>query len=173
MPTDSKKKIVEDLTSRLQRLTCGVVIDYRGLSMVKQSALRGKIKDQQMDYQVVKNTLLKIALHDAGINIGETDLFEGPTAVILSYDDIVAPAKVAMQARKEFDKVAVKGGFLPDALLSVEQVEKLSKVPPKEQLYAQLLGRIQAPLSGLVGVLQGTIRGLVTTLDAYRSKKAA
>jgi len=120
---------------------------------------------------VVKNTLAKIAAADAGVE-GLTELLAGPTAIAYCHGDPVRVAKVIQDFIKEKKKAAIRGGKLERSLLTAADVEKLATLPSREQLIAQLVGTLAAPLRGLVTVLNGPIRALVVVLGQVQESKA-
>jgi len=120
---------------------------------------------------VVKNTLAKIAAAEAGVE-GLTELFRGPTAIAYCHGDPVRVAKAIQDFIKDKKKASIRGGKLERSVLSAAEVETLSTMPSREQLIAQLVGTIASPLSGLVNVLNGPIRGLLVALSQVQEQKA-
>lgn len=146
--------------------------DYRGLRVSESQALRRKLRDAGSDYKVVKNTLFELAAKDAG-DSGLEGLLAGPTAVAFVHTDPVAAAKAVVDFAREHKAMSIKGGYMDGQIYDVNQIQALSKIPPKDVLIAQLLGSIQSPISGLVGTLQGVMSNLVYTLQAVADQKAA
>ena len=118
-----------------------------------------------------KNTLTSIAIKDMGYNLNE--FLKGPTAVAFSYEDPVAPAKVLVDFAKTHKQLEIKAGVIEGKVADKDVIGELAKMPPKEQLLANTVGAIQSPLYGIVGVLQGTLRDMVYTLQAIQDKKAS
>ncbi|MEG0830900.1 MAG: 50S ribosomal protein L10, partial [Acidaminococcaceae bacterium] len=121
-------------------------------------------------YVVVKNTLLRIAAQDAGIE-GLDSYLEQNTAIAVAPEDPVAVAKIICDFAKANKVMKVKVGILDGKLISAEEIKALAELPPREVLLAKMLGSMQAPISGLANVLQGTIRKFVYALEAVRKAK--
>ena len=172
MPREDKIEMVEELTEQVKSADALILTDYRGLDVKQITALRKKLREAGAEYRVVKNTLLKRAASD--ISGPELDrLLEGPTAVAFVHGDPVAIARAVSDYIREHKMPALKGGYVEGSLLDAVRVEQLSKIPPKQVLYAQLLGSMQSPITGLVGTLQAMVSNLVYTLQAVADKKAA
>ncbi|MBQ9346190.1 MAG: 50S ribosomal protein L10 [Oscillibacter sp.] len=148
----TKKAVVEDLTEKIRKSTAGVLVDYKGISVEEDTALRKECRDNDVHYAVIKNTLLRFAFNNTGLN--ELDsLLNGSTSLALS-DDPVAPARImADYAKKLNDKFEIKGGFMDGAPVSLETINKLAAIPPLPILRAQALGTMLAPITGLAVVL--------------------
>ncbi len=166
----AKEKMLNEVTEELKKAELVVVTDYRGLNVKAISALRAKLREQGCSYKVTKNTMNRLACRQAGVEELE-NLFEGPTAIAYSSEDPVAAAKVFNEFVKENEALVVKGGLLSGQLLDPLGIKALGEIPPREVLLAQVVGGFQAPISGLVGALHGTLRKLVYTVDAVRQQK--
>lgn len=169
MATPKKEAIVKEMAEKLQRSSAAVLADYRGLTVTEITDLRRRLGSTDTELRVIKNTLLTRAAAEAGLDFG--DLLSGPTAVAIAYGDVVAPAKVFVDFLRDHKNVSVKGGLVERRFFAAEQLTALSKIPPREVLLAQLLGGLNAPISGLVGTLQGIISNLVFTLQAVADKR--
>jgi large subunit ribosomal protein L10 len=145
-----------------------ILTDYRGLTVAEITDLRKRLRETESEYHVVKNTLFKRAMQDGE---GLTPYLEGPTAIAFALKDPVAPTKVVLDFIREKRKAAVKAGWIDGRVFNEEQLTALSKLPPREFLIAQVVGGIQAPISGLVGALQGIISNFVFTLQAIVDKQ--
>ncbi len=163
---DKKAQIIDSLQEVLSRCSVGVLTDYRGLSAPEMTELRRQLREAGIEYRVVKNTLARFAAERAGKD-ELVSFFEGPVAIAFGYGDITEPAK-ALAAYVQASKVeiSIKGGFLPDGLLSLEEVETLSKLPSREVLLAKVVGGIQSPISALVSRLSAPMTGLVGVLQS-------
>ncbi|MDW7739583.1 MAG: 50S ribosomal protein L10 [Bacillota bacterium] len=166
----AKEKMVEMISEDLKQAELVIVSDYRGLNVQAINRLRGKLRAENCRYRITKNTLNRIACHQAGVEALE-NFFEGPTAIAYSSADPVAAAKILIDFARENDALVIKGGLLSGQVLDPAQIKALGEIPPREVLLARVVGGFQAPISGLVGVLQGTIRQLVYTVDAVRQQK--
>ncbi len=154
-----KQQIVADLAEKLKTAAAGVFVDYCGLTVEEDTLLRNKLREAGIEYTVVKNTLTKRAANEAGFSEFD-EILNGPTALALSYDDVVAPARVLAEFAKGKDVFEIKAGFMEGRAMSLEEVDALSKIPSKDTLYAMLAGGLNA-----------TIAGLARAIDAVREQK--
>ena len=169
---NEKKQIVAELTETLKNAQAGVLFDYRGLTVDEDTKLRNDLRAAGVTYHVVKNTLTRFASKEVGLD--ELDpVLHGPTALAVSSTDAIAPAKVLAKFAKDNDVVSIKAGFVDGKVIDVKGVEELAKLPSKEELIAKLMGSLNAPVSGVVNILQGNIRAMAIALNAYAEKKAA
>ncbi len=169
---EQKKAIVAELAEKLKASCAGVIVNYKGITVADDTKLRKELREAGVEYLVVKNTLLRRAAEIAGID-GLDSVLEGTTAIALSKDDYVAPARIVCKFSEGKNFYDVKAGFIDGKFSSKEEVEELSKLPSKEVLIAKALGGLNAPITGLVTVLNGTIKGLVVALNAIAEKKSA
>ena len=148
-----KKKIVEDLTEKLKS-KAGVFVDYAGISVNEDTELRVKMRNASVDYTVVKNTMMRFAIKNAGLD--ELDpIFRGNTSMAVSDSDPVAPARIVKEHCDLFpDYFEIKAGFMDGKVLSVDEVKTIAAIPPLPLLHAQLLGTMLAPISSLAVVLK-------------------
>jgi large subunit ribosomal protein L10 len=165
MPTPEKEAAVGELTGKLQRANLAVLTDYRGLTVRALADLRRQLRTADVEYEVAKNTLLRLAAKNTGVE-GADDLLAGPTAVAFCYADIVAPAKTLTEFARTSRILNVRGAVLDGRLIGPEEVLRLATLPPVEQLHAEVVGAIGGPLAGFVGVLNGLLQTLVGTLEA-------
>ena len=166
MATEKKIKTVESLQEDFTRASIGILTDYRGLKTSEVNDLRSKLREANIEYKVVKNSLAQIAAKNARLNHLE-GMFEGPVAVVLGSGDISQTAKVlADYIKNTKSTLSIKGGFLPDSVLSEQDLETLAKLPAREVLLARVIGGMQSPIYGLVNVLAGPIRGMMGVLQA-------
>ncbi len=163
----SKVAELKDLLANSQGV---VLVDYCGLTVAEDTELRSKMREAGVKYMVAKNTFVRIAAKEAGIE-GLDSYLEHNTALAFSAEDPVAPAKILNDFSKDHEKLTLKAGVLNGAVIGVDEVKALAELPSKEELVAKLLGSMQAPISGLLNVLQGTIRNFVYVVDAVREKK--
>ncbi len=170
MARPEKEAIVAELKEKLEQSKAAILTEYRGLNVAAMTELRRLMREQGLEYRVVKNTLTRFAAQELGLDDLEPYL-EGPTAIAFSFEDPVAPAKVIMDFAKEHKQLEVKAGLLRGKVIQPEGVKELADLPPREVLLAQVLGGLQAPIAGLVGVLNGAPRNLVYVLEAIRKQK--
>ena len=149
-----KQAIVADLTNKLQNAAAGVLVDYKGITVAEDTALRAELRKNNVEYAVVKNTLLRFAVDNCGMN--ELDsLLNGTTSLAICHDDPVAPARVVNDFAKKIDgRFEIKGGFMDGKVMPLDEVMALANIPPLPVLQAQVLGTMLAPISGLACVLK-------------------
>ena len=147
-----------------------VLVDYCGLTVAEDTELRSKMREAGVKYMVAKNTFIRIAAKEAGIE-GLDAYLEHNTAVAFSAEDPVAPAKILNDFSKDHKALEIKAGILDGKVIGLDEGKAVAELPSREELLAKLVGSMQAPISGLVNVLQGTIRNFVYTLEAVRQKK--
>ena len=165
-----KEAVVDSIKEKLEASQSVVLIDYRGLTVAEVTELRNQMREAGVEYQVLKNTMIKRAAEKAGIE-GLDPILEGPTAVAFGINDPVAPAKILTKFAKDTKKITIKGGVLAGNAIDVAAVENLAKLPSKEELIAKMLGSLNAPITGLVMVLSGVTSKFVRTLEAIRVQK--
>jgi large subunit ribosomal protein L10 len=162
---EKKQELVKSYAEKFSRSQAAILTNYSGLSVIELNRLRNKMRETGSGYHVVKNRLVKLALREAGLPVPE-ELLRGPTAIGFCYEDMVAPAKVLTEYAKESRILTIKGGILGEKVIDVQVISSLADLPPRDVLLAQLLSGVQSPIAGLVNVLSGTLRGLVTVLKA-------
>ena len=149
-----KQAIVADLTGKLQNAAAGVLVDYKGITVAEDTALRAELRKNNVEYAVVKNTLLQFAVNNCGMNELD-DLLSGATALAICHDDPVAPARVVNEFAKKLEgRFEIKGGFMDGKPMPLDEVMALAAIPPLPVLQAQVLGTMLAPISGLACVLK-------------------
>jgi len=171
MPKPEKITAVEEITADLKSTDVYYFVDYRGMTFGEARDLRARLMKADASLKVVKNTLARIAAADAGVE-GLDDLLRGPTAIAYCHGDPVRVAKTIQDFIREKKKAAIRGGKLQRSMLNTSDVERLASLPGREQLIAQVVGGIAAPLSGLANVLAGPMRGLVVTLNQIQAQRA-
>ncbi len=172
MRIEEKQQIAEDLRDRLSKSAIIVLTDYKGLDVAAMNDLRRKLREANIEYQVVKNTLLVRAAEDTEVALIK-DHFKGPSAVAISYDDPVAPAKVLTQFAKDNDKLEIKVGVLNGKVLDAQAIKALALLPSREVMLAQLLATLNAVPSSFVRVLAEVPRSMVNVLTAIKDQKEA
>lgn len=165
-----KEKMLAEIIDNMQQADLIIVTDYRGLTVKTINNLRGRLRNEQCQYRITKNTMNRLACRQVGFDQLE-NLFEGPTAIAYSSSNPVAAAKILTDFTKENDALVVKGGMLSGQVLDPASIKSLGEIPSQEVLLAKVVGGIQAPLYGLVCVLQGTLRQLVYAVDAVSRQK--
>ncbi len=170
MNRTEKEQAVASLNSGFSDAAFVSLVAFQGLSVPEISALRHELRTVGTEFHVVKNTLARRAIKGTDLEQLE-EHFQGSTAVALSNEDPALPAKILAKFAKSNPKLEVKVGLLSGKPLSRENVEALSKLPPREVLLSMLLGTLKAPTSGLVNVLAGVLTKFVRTLHAIQQAK--
>ncbi len=168
---EAKKLVVEDIKNKIQAAKSVVFVKFVGLTVAEDTELRREFRKNNVEYKVLKNTLIKRAFNDLGITSFDDDL-NGPTSVAFGADETAA-AKVIVEAAKKYEnKVAVKCAYVENEKIDENGVKALAAMPSKEELIAKMLGSLQAPITNFVGVLSAMPRSLVIALNAVAEKKA-
>ncbi|AFM39546.1 ribosomal protein L10 [Desulfosporosinus acidiphilus SJ4] len=170
---EEKSQVVAEIKEKFQQSTGVVLADYRGLTVAEVTKLRTQLRQAGVEYKVLKNTLVRRAAQEVGVEGLETYL-EGPTALAFSKDP-VAPAKILMDFAKanKLKNFAIKAGVLEGKVIGPEGVKELADLPSREVLLAMVLRGMQAPLAGMANVLQGPIRKMGYALEEVRKLKEA
>lgn len=171
MATEAKVHEVDEFTNVLRDARGVVLTDFTGLDVAAVSDLRRKCRSAGVQYHVVKNTLAKRAVQLVGMQELE-QLLEGPNAWAVHKTDQVLPAKVLSEFAKDHSNLKIRGGFVDGRRISLDEVQRLAKLPGREVLLAQALAGMQGPMTGFAGVLASMLRGFATAVDAYAKKRA-
>lgn len=167
-----KEADVEKLVELLKTQRGAVFASVGGVTVKDMTKLRRELREAGVTFFVPKKTLLKRALEGTDVKGVPVESFFQAFAIAASQEDEVAPAKLLAVFQKEHETMQFLGGILDRAFVSREKVKELAKLPGKQELRGQLVGTIAAPMTGFLGVLQGTLRSLVGVLHAYQEKKA-
>ena len=168
---EAKKLVVEDIKERIQNAKSVVLVKFNGLTVAEDTELRREFRKNNVEYKVLKNTLVRRAFNELGVTDFDEDL-NGPTSVAFGADETGA-AKVIAEAVKKYEKkVEIKSAYVDGGKIDVAGVNALASMPSKEELIAKMLGSLQAPISNFVGVLSAMPRSLVIALNAIAEKKA-
>lgn len=170
MKLDKKKEIVKDLHEKFLRSKVVIVTDYKGLNVTTIDDLRRKLGEVEVEYKVVKNTLLVRASEETDKELIK-DSFQGPSAVALSYDDPVAPAKVLTKFSQEHSNLEIKIGVMDGKVLDLDAIKALSKLPSREVLLGQLLGALGGVPTAFVRVLSALPAQFLNVLQAIIDQK--
>lgn len=150
---EAKKGVVEELKAKLDGAQSGVLVDYRGITVEEDTALRKAMREAGVDYSVIKNTLLNFAIQGTEIEAMSAFL-EGPSAIAICKEDPVAPSRVIGEfLSKNADKLTIKTGFIDGRVIDVAEITKISKLPSKEEMLAKAFGSMKAPISNLARVI--------------------
>src|SRR6056297_1460260 len=170
MARPDKEAAVKELEKEFSKAKSMVMTDYIGLDVAEMTELRSKLREAGVDYKVVKNTLAKIAANNSDLS-EINDFFRGPTAIAFGIEDVVSPAKVLDEFAKDHDVLEIKGGYLNEEIIDKQKVESLAKIPSREELLAKAFASMKSPITGLVNVLSGNMRNLVSVLSQIKDQK--
>ena len=164
-----KQAIVAALTEQLKNASSGVLVDYKGITVAEDTALRTELRQNEVQYGVVKNTLVRFALNNVGLE-GLDDVLNGTTSLATSAGDPIAPMRVVNKYVKQLnDKFVIKGGFMDGKVISLEEIQALAELPSKEVLQAQALGMMLAPITSLAIVLKAIAEKIGEPAEAEAS----
>ena len=169
---EKKQAVVEELQQKLGSAAAFYLADFTGLNVKKVTELRARLRKEGVEYVVVKNTLAERAIEGLDVPQDVAAFFRGPTAVVIGRTDPVAAAKVLSDfARENDDRPAVKAGVVERRAVSSEEVQRLAKLPPREQLLAELAGAFEAPMAQLLFCLQAKMTEMVGLLEALKEQR--
>ena len=152
---ESKKAVVSSLTEKIKAASAGVLVTYSGISVEDDTKMRAALRGAGVEYKVYKNSIIDRACTEAGYQFG--DQLSGMTALAVSENDPVAPAKILSEYAEKIESFSIKGGFMDGAIISVEDVNAIAKVPSKETMICKIMGSMRSPLYSLAYVLQAII----------------
>ncbi len=151
---EQKKQVVAELAEKMKNASSGVLVDYKGINVADDTQLRAEMRKNNVDYKVIKNTLIRFAAKEAGLE-GLDSVLEGTTALAMSADDVIAPAKVVAEFAKKNENIYnIKAGFMDGKVVSVEEIMEIANLPSKETLLGRVVGGLQSPIFGLALVLK-------------------
>ena len=153
---EQKKLIVAGLVERLNNAIAGVIVDYNGTNVTDDTALRKELREAGVEYTVVKNRLLKLAIKETKLD-GLDAVLDGTTAIATSADDYVAAARILSKFASTHNNFKIKNGFLDDEVIDVAKIDSLAKLPSREVLLAQVLGAFQAPIAAFARAVQAIV----------------
>jgi large subunit ribosomal protein L10 len=169
---DKKKTFITEMNSRLKKAQATFLVDYQGLNMEAMDRIRGDLRKVDVEFQVVKNRLLKLASQDTD-NKSIEGHFVGPCAIAITYNkDVVSPAKVLVNLSKDIKNLGIKAGQISGKPMDFNDIKRLATLPGREQLIAQVLAVMQAVPTSMVRTLNGIILKMLYTLKAIETKKA-
>ena len=169
MPNEQKVAVIAEIKDKLEKSSIAIITQYIGINVENVTELRRKLREENVDFKVYKNTLARRALDELDLS-DVADLMEGPTAWAFC-EDPVTPAKVLKDFAKEVKFVSMCGGVLDGKLVTVDELNVLASLPSRDALLAQVVGTIAAPLRNLVGTLNAVPRNFVSVLDQIRKQK--
>lgn len=172
MKLEKKKEIVKSLHEKFARSKVVIVTDCKGLDVAKMNDLRRRLREFEIEYKVAKNSLLIRASEETDVELIK-DCFKGPSAVALSYDDPIAPAKVLIKFSEEHDKLEIKTGVMNGKVIDLNAIKAMSVLPPREVLLGQFLSVVNGVPAGFVRVLNAIPMRFLNLLQAVKEQKEA
>ena len=169
---DEKKRIAQDLNGRFSKAAVTIVTDYKGLDVAAINDLRRKLRQEEVEYQVAKNSLLIRASEETDVALIK-DTFKGPNAVAMSYGDPVAPAKILTEFAKENEVFEIKVGVMDGKILDVNEIKSLAALPSREVLLGTFVSTLNSVPAGFVRTLAEIPRQLLNVLQAVKDQKEA
>jgi large subunit ribosomal protein L10 len=169
---DKKKAVIDSLHEKLAKSAIVISTDYKGLDVATLTQLRSELTKAGVEFQVAKNTMLRRASVETDAAL-IADTFKGPTAIAISYDDPVAPAKILTKFAETNDKLEIKAAVMQGKVLDMDGIEALSSLPSREVLLGQLLATMNAVPTGMVRVLAEVPRQMLNVLVAVQDQKEA
>ena len=170
MNREQKAAVIDEVATQIKESEAVFAVDYRGISVPQAATLRERLEQADATLRVVKNTLTERAVEQAGAE-GLKDLLEGPTAFTFVRGDAALAAKVIATFRRENQVLEFKGGTMDGAVLSIEQIEAISRLPTREVLHGQMVGVLASPITGLVRGLHQLIQGLASQLGQIAEQR--
>jgi len=171
MDRQEKEKFVADLHGRLKKAQGTFLVEYKGLDVESMNQLRKELKKVDAEFQVVKNRLLKLAGEETDTGLIK-DHMHGPSAIAVTYEDMVGTAKVLVDFAEKFKKLKIKNGQISGKVVDIDAIKRLAKLPGKDVLLAQTLSAMQAVPASFVRVLNGVVVKLLNVLTAIEQQKA-
>jgi large subunit ribosomal protein L10 len=171
MKRQDKEVLVSQLHKEFNEAKSAILVSYQGLNVAEITDLRRKLREASVDFQVVKNTMAKIASKGTSIEKMESH-FQGPTAAVISKKDPVASIKLLEQFIKENPKLSLKVGMVEGAIFEKQNIMKLANLPSRDRLLAMFIGTMQAPVASFVRVFAGNISGLLNVLNGINKSKS-
>jgi len=167
---ETKQEVINQINEKFKSTPSVFVLEFKGLTVKELENVRKDLRQTNSELKIVKNTLLKKAAEDT--DAGQlSNLFVGSTAIAFCNEDSAATAKVFVKSAKEYGLLNIKGGLLEGKVVSVDEIEKISKLPSRVELIAQFMGLLNSPMSNLLYSLQNMQTKFLYALEALKEKK--
>ncbi|MEW6584561.1 MAG: 50S ribosomal protein L10 [Nitrospirota bacterium] len=170
MNRSEKEQVIQELKEDFEKSKAVIFADYRGLTVAELSELRRLLKEGNIDFKVVKNTLARIAAEGTPVSAAR-DYFKGPVGVAVSYTDPVAIVKKVLEFSKKNDKLKIGIGLIEGSVCPSKELKAVAEIPPRPVLLSMMAGVFQAPLSKMAGALNATLSKFGNALEALKNKK--
>ncbi|OIP29035.1 MAG: 50S ribosomal protein L10 [Deltaproteobacteria bacterium CG2_30_43_15] len=164
-----KEQIIPELNGKFRKVKVAILTDYCGLNVEEINRLRRELRSEAIEYRVVKNSIVKLAAKSTELELLD-DYFSGPTAIAISYDDPLSPAKVLIKFSKDYPKLEIKSGVLDGKVITADDIKLLAEIPGREALLAQMLSLFASSQTSLVQVLNGILSKFICVLEAIKEK---
>lgn len=168
---DRKEQVVTEIKNNFDRAKAIIFTDYKGMTVAELSELRKLIRDNNLEYKIVKNTLAKIASSQTPVSPAK-DYFKGPVGIAMSYDDPISALKKIIEYSIKNDKFKVSGGIIEGTLCTSDDLKTYAQIPPRDVMLSMFIGGLQSPLSKLSGAFRATICKFIYVLEAIKTKKS-
>jgi len=165
-----KEQTVSELQEKFKRGKVAILTDYCGLNVEDMNKLRAELRNEEVEFRVVKNTIVRLAAKSTELELLD-DYFNGPTAIAISYLDPLSPAKVLTKFIKDNQKLEIKAGVVDGNIIQVEDIKLMADIPSREVLLAQMMSVFISSQTNLVGVLNGILLKFLHVLEAIKEKK--
>ena len=165
-----KVDAVNNLKSMMEKTSNFIFTDFRGLNMGQMTDLRDKLREKEVSFRVVKNTFTKKAWQEMGYPEADENIFIDPTAIVLVNEEISAVTQILQNYTRE-STLRIKGGYLEGKFFSLEELEKIARLPSREQLLSMTLSTMNGPLVNLLRVMNGIIQKMMRTIIALADKE--
>lgn len=173
MNKDEKVEIISEVKEMIEKSSAVFLTDYTGINVSDMNEIRNQFRKEGVKYKVIKNTLFKRAMQEAGKYDKLAEHLIGMTGYAFTSDNPVAPAKIIKKYFDDKQKLAFKACYIEDQYYPGSKLNDLASLPTKKEIIASILGSINAPASGIVGVLNAVMRDLVSVIDEISKKQAA
>lgn len=170
---EKKEQVVSQLKADMERAQVALFVDFTGLTVAEADRLRGKLREADVSYQVVKNTLMTHAVAGTEYEAAGQWLKGTPTGVIIGFEDPVSPAKVTFEFLKDCEHLRVKGGVMDKKAITAQEAEALSKMPSREEMQAQIVGMIMGVSGGLISQIKSPAGRIVGAVEAKAESSEA
>ncbi len=169
MNKEEKSRVVSELQGKFEKAKGIVFTDYRGLNVEEINGLRNSLREAELEYRVVKNTLARRAAEGTPVDAAK-DFFTGPIGIAVGFDDPVLVAKRVIEFRKSNEKLEIKGGIIEGGVCTPEQIKTISELPSREVQLSMLVGAMQSPLSKFASALNATLSQFIYAMEALKDK---
>jgi large subunit ribosomal protein L10 len=169
MNRTEKEEVIGELHAKMAKARAAIVAEPRGLDVETVTALRKKLRDAKIEYRVVKNTLAARAAKGTPVE-AVADKFVGPTAIVMSYDDVVAPAKLLVDFMKDRENFAIRGAVVEGKVVDAKGVQALAKMPGINELRASIAAVLNQPATMLARIIGTPAQQLARVLGARKEQ---